>query len=101
MNNLLQRIANTLVLYSYHINDNGLFTGRTGIIYYLYNYSYYVGNEYYSDFAGDLLDKVLKASNGLSNDFEHGLTGIGWIVSRFIKRKFSRRRTKQSSTECR
>lgn len=85
MNNLLQRIANTLVLYSYHINDNGLFTGRTGIIYYLYNYSYYVGNEYYSDFAGDLLDKVLKASNGLSNDFEHGLTGIGWIVSRLLR----------------
>lgn len=85
MNSLLQRIANTLVLYSYHINDNGLFMGKTGIIYYLYHYSYYAGNEYYSDFAGDLLDKVLKASNGLSNDFEHGLTGIGWVVNRLLR----------------
>lgn len=85
MKSNLQRIANTLVLYNYHVTDNGLFIGRTGIIRYLYSYSHYVGNEYYSDFAGDLLDKVLKASGSLSNDFEHGLTGIGWVISHLLR----------------
>ena len=85
MKSNLQRIANTLILYSYHVNNNGLYIGRTGIIRYLYSYSYYSENEYYSDYASNLLDMVLKASNGLSNDFEHGLTGIGWIVSRLLR----------------
>lgn len=81
----LQRIANTLVLYSYHATDNGLFAGRTGIILFLYRYSQYAGNEYYSEFAGDLLDKVLKASESVPVDFENGLSGIGWTINCLLK----------------
>lgn len=81
----LLRIANTLVLYSYHMTNNGLFNGRAGIILYLYRCSSYVGSEYYSDFAGDLLDRVLKESVNIPADFENGLTGIGWVVSRLLK----------------
>lgn len=81
----LQRIANTLVLYSYHVTGNGLFAGRSGIIWYLYNYSQYIGNEYYNDFAGNLLDKVLNESGNTSADFENGLSGIGWMVNRLLK----------------
>lgn len=85
MEKSLLRIANTLVLYSYHVTGNGLLNGRMGIILYLFRYSSYAGNEYYSDFAGDLLDKVLRTSANMPSDFENGLTGVGWAVNRLLK----------------
>lgn len=81
----LQKIANTLVLYSYHVNGNGLFMGRMGIILFLFRYSRFANNTYYSDFAGDLLDKVLSASGTVEYDFENGLTGIGWGVNYLLR----------------
>lgn len=83
----LQRIANTLVLYSYHVNNPGLLAGKMGIILYLYRYSKFAGNEFYSEFAGDMLDTVLRESATVSTDFENGLTGIGWAVNYLLKRK--------------
>ncbi len=83
----LQRIANTLVLYSYHVNNPGLLAGKMGIILYLYRYSKFAGNELYSEFAGDMLDAVLRESGTVSTDFENGLTGIGWAVNYLLKRK--------------
>lgn len=88
MEKSLLRIANTLVLYSYHVTGNGLLNGRMGIILYLYRYSVYAGNEYYSDFADDLLDKVLRTSANMPSDFENGLAGVGWAVSRLLKDGF-------------
>lgn len=83
----LQRIANTLVLYSYHVNNNGLLIGKMGIILFLYRYSQFINNKYYSDFAGNMLDEVLKGSRTVSNDFESGLTGIGWTVNYLLKKE--------------
>lgn len=85
MKKQLQKIANTLVLYSYHISRNGLLDGKMGIILFLYRYSQYVNCKYYSEFADDLLDKVLASVTHISPDFENGLTGIGWTVNYLIK----------------
>lgn len=82
----LQKIANTLILYSYHVNNIGLLNGKTGIILFFYRYAKYTKNEYYSDFAGNMLDDVLKASGTISNDFENGLTGIAWTVNYLLKK---------------
>ncbi len=81
----LQRIANTLVLYSYHVNNNGLLAGKMGIILFFYRYAQFADNEYYRDFAGDMLDGVLRTAGTTSNDFENGLTGIGWAVNYLLK----------------
>lgn len=81
----LLRIANTLVLYSYHITNHGLYKGKMGIILYLYCYSKLTGNEIYRDFAGEMLDVVLRDANSLQNDFENGLTGIGWAINYLLK----------------
>lgn len=87
-NSVLQSIANTLGMYVYHIDNNGLVNGKTGIMLYLYCYSRYVEEEYYEDFAGELLDGMLKVSRLLPPDFEEGLAGVGWGVDWLIKHDF-------------
>ncbi len=84
----LQRIANTLVLYSYHVNYNGLLSGKMGIILFLYRYAKFTNNEHYQEFAGDMLDHVLRTTETISNDFENGLTGIGWAVNYLLRNNF-------------
>lgn len=85
MNKKLQRIANTLVLYSYHIQNDGLLNGKTGIILFLYRYAEYSGYKYYREFADKLLDHVLESVARVPIDFEDGLSGIGWTINRLIK----------------
>jgi hypothetical protein len=85
MNKGLQRIANTLVLYSYHIQNGGLLNGKMGIILFLYRYAEYSGCEYYREFADKLLDNVLVSVAHIPVDFEDGLSGIGWTVNYLIK----------------
>lgn len=85
MNKRLQRIANTLVLYSYHIQNDGLLNGKMGIILFLYRYAEYSGCKYYREFSDKLLDYVMKSAGRIPVDFEDGLPGIGWTVNYLIK----------------
>jgi len=85
MNKSLQRIANTNVLYSYHLQNEGLLNGRMGIIFFLYRYADYSGCTYYRDFSDKLLDYVLSFSCRIPVDFEDGLSGVGWAVNYLIK----------------
>lgn len=84
----LQKIANTLLLYSYHIEPVGLFNGKMGIALYLYRYARYADCKYYSEFADELLDKVLDSINHSSPDFESGISGIGWCINYLMKDKY-------------
>jgi hypothetical protein len=81
----LQRIANTLVLYSYHINQTGLLNGKIGIVLFLYRYADYSGYVHYREFADKLLDEILNSVGHTSSDFENGLSGIGWAINLSIK----------------
>jgi hypothetical protein len=81
----LQRIANTLILYSYHINPIGLLNGKMGIVLFLYRYADYSGYVQYREFADKLLDEILSSVAHSSSDFENGLSGIGWAVNFLIK----------------
>ena len=36
---ILRMIANTSIMYVYHIKENGLLHGKTGVMYYLYLYA--------------------------------------------------------------
>lgn len=84
----LQKIANTLLLYSYHIDPVGLFNGKMGIALYLYRYARYADCKYYSEFADELLDKVLDSINHSSPDFESGISGIGWCLNYLMKNEY-------------
>lgn len=82
---LLLSIANTLSLYAYHMQDAGLAGGKAGVMLFLYAYARYSGQEYYSDFAGEMLDGLLKNARMLPPDFGNGLAGVGWAVDRLLK----------------
>jgi len=84
----LQKIANTLLLYSYHIDPIGLFNGKMGIALYLYRYARYADCKYYSEFADELLDKVLDSINHSSPDFESGISGVGWCINYLMKNEY-------------
>ena len=84
---LLQQIANTLVVYAYHIENNGLVNGKTGIMLFLYKYARYTNNEFYEDFAGEILDGLMRVSASLPLDFENGLAGLGWTICDLIEKK--------------
>lgn len=84
----LQKIANTLLLYSYHIDSIGLFNGKMGIALYLYRYARYADCKYYSEFADELLDKVLDSINHSSPDFESGISGVGWCINYLMKNEY-------------
>jgi len=81
---LLQIIANTCVVYGYHIENNGLVNGKTGILLFLYRYVRHTGNEHYQNYADDMFEGLIRIAPSLSLDFEGGLTGVGWVVSRLL-----------------
>lgn len=81
---LLRMIANTLIVYSYHIENNGLTNGKAGAMLFLYRYAARTGHKGYEQFAGELLDYIMKMALSLPPDFENGLAGVGWAVSRLL-----------------
>ena len=90
MKNVLQKIANTILLNAGKIQTIGLLDGKMGISLFLYHYSQIDGNKVYQDFADELLEEV---SNGMSRNtvpvnFSQGLTGIGWGIRHLIEKKF-------------
>lgn len=85
---LLQSIANTLSVYAYHIKDAGIATGKARIMLFLYAYARYSKQEYYEDFAGEILDGLLKNARKLPLDFNNGLSGVGWAVNWLLKNNY-------------
>ncbi|MDR2010644.1 MAG: hypothetical protein LBQ22_09200 [Bacteroidales bacterium] len=88
MRKILQKIANTLVLYSYHIDNIGFVNGKMGIVFFLYHYARYTDNEYYNSYADDLFDEILASVGSVPVNFENGLIGIGWATDYLIKNEF-------------
>ena len=74
----LLQMANTLMTYGYHIKGSGLMNGKMGIVLFLYAYSRYAGSKDVEEFAGDMLDVVMKDVKRMGADFESGFTGVGW-----------------------
>jgi len=90
LENLLLRIANTILLNSGMIQNIGLLDGKAGAALFLYHYSQINKNQVYSDFAEKLLDEVSDtiSRNATSVNFVTGLTGIAWAVRHLIEEKY-------------
>lgn len=82
---IMLMIANTFVVYVYHIENNGLVDGKTGAMIFLYRYAALSGNEEYEELAGQLLDGIMKIAPSLPPGFESGLAGVGWAISRLMR----------------
>lgn len=82
---IMLMIANTFVVYVYHIENNGLVDGKTGAMLFLYRYAALSGNEEYEKLAGQLLDGIMKIAPSLPSGFESGLAGVGWAISRLMR----------------
>lgn len=82
---IMLMIANTFVVYVYHIENNGLVDGKTGAMLFLYRYAALSGNEEYEKLAGQLLDGIMKIAPSLPPGFESGLAGVGWAISRLMR----------------
>ena len=88
-NELLQRIANHLIINSSFLDNLGLFHGKMGIVIFFYHYSRYTNNPIYEEFAGELLDEIFEEIHDkLPIDFENGYLGIGWGIEYLAEQKF-------------
>ena len=88
-NELLQRIANHLIINSSFLDNLGLFHGKMGIVIFFYHYSRYTNNPLYEEFAGELLDEIFEEIHDrLLIDFENGYLGIGWGIEYLAEQKF-------------
>ena len=86
---LLQRIANHLIINSSFLDNLGLFHGKMGIVIFFYHYSRYTRNPLYEEFAGELLDEIFEEIHDkLPIDFENGYLGIGWGIEYLAEQKF-------------
>ena len=88
-NELLQRIANHLIINSSFLENLGLFHGKMGIVIFFYHYSRYANNPIYEEFAEELLDEIFEEIHDkLPIDFENGYLGIGWGIEYLAEQKF-------------
>lgn len=86
---LLQRIANHLIINSSYLDNLGLFHGKMGVVIFFYHYSRYTSNPIYEEFAGELLDEIFEEIHDkLPIDFENGYLGIGWGIEYLAEQKF-------------
>lgn len=99
---LEKRIKNHLVLSSPFLVDPGLFYGKMGISILFHKLAYTKKEEYYADFATELLDDVL---NNIYNNletpisFNTGLCGIGWGLEYLIHNQYDHEKSLKACLE--
>lgn len=81
----LFRINNTLLMYAYGVDENGLFYGKTGVMLCLMMSGKYLDCQSYFDIGGNLLDGLIKNSINAPTSFENGMAGLGWSICFLLK----------------
>lgn len=61
MDSQLQQIAQYYMLHGRFLPSLGLFDGKMGLVLFFFHYSRYIQNPLYEEFAGELLDEVLRS----------------------------------------
>lgn len=86
---LLERLMQYLILNSNNIHDIGLFHGKMGVALCFCEYSRYIENELYLDFATELVSEVYdELTPLLPIDLENGICGIGWGIQYLITQNY-------------
>jgi lantibiotic modifying enzyme len=88
--NLLERIADHLIMNASFLPDLGLYHGKMGIVIFFAHYARYTGETLYDDFAGELLNEIYEEIHvNMPINFESGLCGIGWGMEYLLENKFT------------
>ncbi|ATR96315.1 hypothetical protein CS548_04020 [Porphyromonas gingivalis] len=86
---LLQRIANHLILHGSLLDNLGLCHGKMGVAIFLYRYAQFTGNKTIADFADELLEEIVnEIHDELPIDFANGYCGIGWSIEYLLHNRF-------------
>ncbi|NDV64197.1 lanthionine synthetase LanC family protein [Bacteroides sp. 224] len=89
MKEILQKIANILVLNVYNMKEIGLLEGKMGVVLFFYHYGRYSQNKLYLEIADELLDSIFDCLNKtLDISFDQGVAGAAWAIQYLIKNKF-------------
>lgn len=71
------------------IFNDGLFSGKTGLIIFLFHYANYCQDTFYKNVAEDLLDNVIdKLSIHTAFNYEDGILGIGTAIEYLLQEQF-------------
>lgn len=86
---ILQRIARYLMLYTSHQGNLGLLNGKMGVAIFFFHYAGYTVKKVYKDFAGELINEIYKEIHvNCPCDFKDGLSGIAWGVEYLVRNRF-------------
>lgn len=86
---LLQRIANHLIINSGFIDNLGLLHGKMGIVIFFYHYSRYNLEKIYHQIADEIMvDIINELHDELPIDLANGYCGIGWSIAYLLQNKF-------------
>ena len=83
----IRKIVDYMLLNACSINSSGLYSGKAGIALTLFEVARYLQDEYIEEQAFDLLQESL-TSKTENISFEHGLSGIGYVLLYLIENKF-------------
>lgn len=85
----LIRIVNQNILYGSFNPDPGLFNGRMGMVIFFFHYARNTGNEWYENFAGEILDDIYEdITDDMPLCLTNGLCGVGWGMLYLIQQGF-------------
>lgn len=97
---LLEKIANHLVLKVNASSTNGLVHGKFGIVIFLFHYSSYSANDTYRKFAEIVLENIVEDVHMNSpQGFCEGLIGIGWGIEYLYQNGFVQGNTNEVLNE--
>lgn len=86
---LLMRIVNQNLLYGSFNPDPGLFNGRMGMVIFFFHYARYTANEWYENFAGEILDDIYEdITDDMPLGLTNGICGVGWGMLYLIQQGF-------------
>jgi glycosyltransferase involved in cell wall biosynthesis len=88
-NEILKKIAHSLIIDSQSITDLGIIGGRMSIILFLFHYSEYLKERIYHEIAETLLDNLVDELHADQSVFFYsGLSGIGWGIEYLYQNGF-------------
>jgi hypothetical protein len=87
--NILERLAQVVLLNSSFVTNSGLFYGQAGALIFAYSYGKYTNNCIYENYADELALSLSKKSSFQSDGiYTNGIAGIGWAFDFLTKNDF-------------
>ena len=83
----IRKLVDYILLNACSVNSSGLYSGKAGIAWTLFETARYLQDEYIEEQAFELLQEALISKND-DIGFENGLAGIGYVLLYLIKNDF-------------